>query len=685
MADNFGLKIGVEGEKEFKNALRDINQSFKVLGSEMQLVTSQFDRNDKSIQAVTARNEVLNKEIDQQKTKIETLRSALDNAAESFGETDKRTQNWQIQLNKAEAELNNMERELGDNEAALDGVGAEFDATAKDADKFGAGVEDAAEQTDKAGGRFEKLGGILKGIGAAMGAVAVAAGAAAIKLGKEVLNAYADYEQLVGGVDTLFKDSSQAVQDYAANAYKTAGMSANQYMETVTGFSASLIQSLGGDTEKAAKIADMAITDMSDNANKMGTDISSIQSAYQGFAKQNYTMLDNLKLGYGGTKTEMERLLADAEKFSGIKYDISSYADVAQAIHVIQEEMGIMGSLLQAICRTNRVYKGKTHGLIVDYLGIFDNVATALNYDDKSVQNAITNIGEVVSKIPEWVEKCLSYFPNIDRTIAGYEGLIAAQECLPNNEIRDKFAADYSVLSKAWEAISPHPSLSEYMHDYKWLSQVYESIKPPSGRGKLLWHALGAKTIELVHENITLDSIDDDLETLILDADVLEGLLKTLNANKKAKEIEIKLIARFRKHKGNSAFEALGERLERIKEQHEQGLMNSISYLKALLELAKDTIKAEQETDETNEQDEAKAALTDLFAESRNESTPIIVERIVKDIGEIVRMVRFPDWQTTTAGERLIRKELRYLLYIKYKLPDQELFDKAYSYIKMYY
>ena len=178
----------------------------------------------------------------------------------------------------------------------------------------------------------------------ALGAVAVAAGAAAVKLGKEVIAAYADYEQLVGGVDTLFKDSSQEIQRYAANAYKTAGLSANEYMETVTGFSASLIQSLGGDTEKAAKYADMAITDMSDNANKMGTDMSSIQNAYQGFAKQNYTMLDNLKLGYGGTKQEMERLLADAEKISGVKYDISSYADVVEAIHVMQESMDIAGT-----------------------------------------------------------------------------------------------------------------------------------------------------------------------------------------------------------------------------------------------------------------------------------------------------------------------------------------------------
>lgn len=342
-------------------------------------------------------------------------------------------------------------------------------------------------------------------------------------------------------------------------------------------------------------------------------------------------------------------------------------------------------SLLQAICRTNRVYSGKTHGLIVDYLGIFDDVASALNYDEKSVQNVITNIESVVREIPRLMRTCLAYFPNVDRSIDGYEGLIAAQECLPNNEMRDKFAADFSVLTKAWEAISPDARLSEYAKDYKWLSQVYESIKPPSGRGKLLWHALGAKTIELVHENITLDTVDDDLETLVLDADVLEGLINALDAKKKTKEIEIKLIARFRKRKGNPTFEALGERLERIKEQHEQGLMNSIAYLKALLELAKDTVAAEQRTETKEEIDKGKAALTELFTESKNKNTPVIVERIVNDIDEIVRLVRFPDWQYTTAGERLVRKELRKILYVKYKIQDQELFDKAYNYIKMYY
>ena len=163
-------------------------------------------------------------------------------------------------------------------------------------------------------------------------------------IGSAVVDAYANYEQLVGGVDTLFKDSSEAVQENAKKAFRTAGLSANEYMETVTSFSASLIQSVGGDTKKARKLADQAIIDMSDNANKMGTDIESIQNAYNGFSKQNYAMLDNLKLGYGGTKSEMERLLADAEAISGVKYDISNYADVVEAIHIIQENMGIAGT-----------------------------------------------------------------------------------------------------------------------------------------------------------------------------------------------------------------------------------------------------------------------------------------------------------------------------------------------------
>lgn len=342
-------------------------------------------------------------------------------------------------------------------------------------------------------------------------------------------------------------------------------------------------------------------------------------------------------------------------------------------------------NLLQAICRTNRVYSGKTHGLIVDYLGIFDDVATALDFDEKAVQKVITNLDELKKELPGQVSKCLAFFPSVDRTVGGYEGLIAAQDCLPDNETRDRFAAEYSVLSRLWEALSPDPCLGSYKTDYKWLTQVYESVKPPSGNGKLLWHTLGAKTIELVHENVHLETVRDDLDTLVMDAEVLEELLDAKNPEKKSKEIEIKIIARLHKHKDNPKFVALGERLEKLKERHEQGLLHSLDFLKELLTLAKEVVQAEKQVDPVDEQAKAKAALTELFAEVKNGKTPVVVERIVADIDEIVRLVRFPGWQDTKAGEREVQKALRKVIYVKYKIKDQDLFDKAFGYIRQYY
>ena len=403
MADDFGLKIGLEGEKEFKKALTEINQSFKVLGSEMKVVQSQFDKNDDSVEALTARNQVLNKEIVAQKQKIETLRQALANASESFGENDRRTQQWQIQLNNATAALNDMERELDRNNTALDDAEREMDDVANSADDLEEELDDAGDAADDSEGKFSKLGGTLKTVGIAMGAVVTAAAAAAVSLGKAVIEAYGEYEQLVGGVDTLFKDSSASLQEYANNAYKTAGMSANDYMSTVTSFSASLISSLGGDTEAAVKYADMAITDMADNANKMGTDIGLIQNAYQGFAKQNYTMLDNLKLGYGGTQAEMERLLADAQAISGIEYDISSYADVVEAIHVIQESMGVAGATAaeaeHTIEGSMNAMKAAIDNLIVGFGNADADIEQLCNNVVDAFQDVLTNITPVIENI----------------------------------------------------------------------------------------------------------------------------------------------------------------------------------------------------------------------------------------------------------------------------------------------
>ena len=285
------------------------------------------------------------------------------------------------------------------------------------------GVDDQA--SDKISNLSSKLGDGLK-TAAKIGAAAVGAAAAGITaLTTAAVNNYAEYEQLVGGVETLFKQSADVVQQYAANAYKTAGMSANEYMETVTSFSASLLQSLDGDTNAAAEKANLAITDMSDNANKMGTDMEMIQNAYQGFAKQNYTMLDNLKLGYGGTKEEMQRLLKDAEKLSGQKFDLSSYADIVDAIHVVQTEMGITGTTAKEASETisgslasaKSAWSNLVTGIAndeADFGTLMDNfvgsVTTAADNIAPRIGIALNGVAELIQEI---VPVAMQYIPQI--------------------------------------------------------------------------------------------------------------------------------------------------------------------------------------------------------------------------------------------------------------------------------
>ncbi|WP_458398475.1 phage tail protein, partial [Anaerotignum sp.] len=232
---------------------------------------------------------------------------------------------------------------------------------------------------------------------------------------KQSLDSYAEYEQLVGGVDTLFKESSARVQEYAARAYQTASMSANDYMATVTSFSASLLQGLEGDTAMAADIADMAIQDMSDNANKMGSDMTAIQNAYQGFAKQNYTMLDNLKLGYGGTKTEMQRLLADAQKLTGIKYDINNLADVYSAIHAIQVEMDIYGTTAReasttiqgSLAATKAAWQNLLVGFADDSADIGTLVSNLVTSGTTALNNILPRISKIFGGISEFIAQAM--------------------------------------------------------------------------------------------------------------------------------------------------------------------------------------------------------------------------------------------------------------------------------------
>ena len=290
---------------------------------------------------------------------------------------------------------------------ALDDTGDKAKETGKNIKETG---DDAEKSESKFSAAFQKMGSAAAKVGKAIAAGLAVASAAVVKIGKDAISAYGDYEQLVGGVETLFKDSSDTVIQNAANAYKTAGMSANAYMETVTSFSASLLQSLGGDTVKAAEKADTAITDMSDNANKMGTSMEAIQNAYQGFAKQNYTMLDNLKLGYGGTKEEMERLLEDASKISGIKYDISSFSDITDAIHIVQTEMGITGTTAKEAATT-------IQGSISSMKGAWQNLLTGLADGNQDIGGLITNVFNsmvtVADNIIPRIQQVLQTLPNL--------------------------------------------------------------------------------------------------------------------------------------------------------------------------------------------------------------------------------------------------------------------------------
>ena len=344
-------------------------------------------------------------------------------------------------------------------------------------------------------------------------------------------------------------------------------------------------------------------------------------------------------------------------------------------------------NLLQAICRTNRTYdEGKTYGLIVDYIGIFDNVAQALDFDETSMKKIITNIDEVRKALPGLLKRCLAYFIGVNRMLEGWEGLMAAQECLPTNKEKDAFAADYRVVNRAWNALSPDSSLLPMKYDYQWLSRVYESVKPTDGRGGLIWATLGPKTIELVHQNMTVGEADETLEILSLDADLIDDFIeKQKDLKKETKKVEINLVAKILEHGHDPKFVKLGEKLEQLREKHEQGLITSIEFLKLLLELAREAARAEKEVVPEEEVDRGIAALTELFNGVKNKNTPIIVERIVSDIDNIVKIVRFDGWQSTNAGKQEVKKALRSVVWVKYKIKDKDVFDKAYSYIEQYY
>ena len=405
MATNIGPQIGIDGEKQFRSELNSIGQQLRTLNTEMKAVTTAFDANESSQKRLTTQSDVLTRQLSLQEQQVTEIQKALDYAKANYAENSNEVQRWQQALNNATADLNRTK-------AGIEAVNNEMKDTSI-VSQFGSALKS----------------GLAVAAKAAAAATAAAAGAV-IALTKSAVENYGEYEQLVGGVETLFKDSAGTVEEYAKNAYQTAGLSANEYMETVTSFSASLLQSMGNATEAAAKKADLAITDMSDNANKMGTDMQSIQNAYQGFAKQNYTMLDNLKLGYGGTKEEMQRLIDDANALNAAQgnytnYSIESYADIVDAIHTVQTEMGITGTTAKEASTTiegsigamKAAYANFVTGLGNDNADISElssqliqSVGTVAENVLPVVETVLKNIAEAVQRDgPEMIEKFVSY------------------------------------------------------------------------------------------------------------------------------------------------------------------------------------------------------------------------------------------------------------------------------------
>lgn len=345
-------------------------------------------------------------------------------------------------------------------------------------------------------------------------------------------------------------------------------------------------------------------------------------------------------------------------------------------------------TLLQAMCRTNRLYEAegvkKEMGLIIDYLGVFENLRSALAYNPEEIDGVVEGIESFKQLLPVQLKTCLDFFPGVDRTLEGFEGILAAQACLPTNDQRDKFAAAFGILGKLWSAISPDTFLTLYRTDYKWLAQIYESVRPIGQTGSLIWAALGAETIKMIHEHTDIKQIRRDIDELIMDEHAI-FTLTVKEQEQRARQLEMTLTGRLR---GNPdpKFVALGERLEKLRQDYEAGVIKAIDWLKGLLDAAKDTVKAERETGEhpVTETNNVQA-LTKLFLETRPNSTPRVIQDVVENIDKIVRAKRFDGWQQSNSGPREIQKALLLTLAQFGLGKDKALFDKAYAYIEEHY
>ena len=341
--------------------------------------------------------------------------------------------------------------------------------------------------------------------------------------------------------------------------------------------------------------------------------------------------------------------------------------------------------LLQAICRTNRPYKNKSSGLVVDYIGVFDDVVKSLNFDYEGVNKVVSNIKQLEDELPNAINKCLKYFSDTDRNKLGYEGLGAAQSCIEDTSVRDEFASDYSALSRYWEVLSPREITIQYIADYKWLTSVYESMQPPTGRGRLIWKRLGPKTLKLIQDNIKVLEIENDLETLIMDPSIFNPSGNYISPQL-SKQIEIKITRHIKKRENDPAFVSLGQRLETVHERYVNRITNSVQYLKELLEIAKEVVTEEQKIfGKPTPVHDNKLALTKIFEQQNPQAPPKLIKKIVIAIDNVVIKISFEGWQNTITGEREIKQEIIRILLRHDLHNDDELFIKIYEYIKQYY
>lgn len=393
---SFGGSIKLTGESDYRKALKDITSDMRLMSSQMKVLATDTDSSGKSSDADKAKKAALTAALGEQKAKLVELNAALQDSVTKTGSSSNSTKALQTQVNNATAQINGMEQKLGTLGTGLGDVGKNMDDAGRKSSIFG--------DVLKANLASDAIVGSIKAIGSGIASL----GKAFVGMVGDSVKAFADYEQLTGGVETLFKGSAGTIEGYANTAYKTAGLSANQYMSTITTFSAAMVSGLKGDTAAAAEASNQAVTDMADNANKMGTDISMLQNSYQGFAKQNYTMLDNLKLGYGGTAEEMARLVNNSGVLGkGVQVTAETvknvpFNQITQAIHTVQTEMGITGTTAKEAATT---ISGSFNSVKSSWENVLTSFGTGSNEQIKQavdglIESATNLVGNVTKIIP---------------------------------------------------------------------------------------------------------------------------------------------------------------------------------------------------------------------------------------------------------------------------------------------